>query len=105
MRIDLDGDCTVAVARTIKDLLQNALAGGEPTQVSLAGVTRADLSLFELLWAARQGFSNQGVELVILPDIPEHLEQAAAWTGLAELRPPRADAVNQAPGNAKDMSS
>lgn len=105
MRIDLDGDCTVAAARVIKDLLQKALVGGEPTQVSLAGVTRADLSLFELLWAARQGFLNQGVDLVILPDIPEYLGQAAEWTGFSELRPHRADDADQAPGNVKDMSS
>ncbi|KUG28256.1 hypothetical protein ASZ90_001874 [hydrocarbon metagenome] len=104
MRIDLDGDCTVAAARTIKDLLQSALAGREPTQVSLAGVTRADLSLFELLRAARQGFINRGVELVILPDIPEHLGAAAQWTGLPELCPRPGGAGHRTPDTAKDAS-
>jgi ABC-type transporter Mla MlaB component len=98
MRIDLDGDCTVAAARVIKDLLQNALAGGEPTQVSLKGVTRADLSLFELLLTARRGFAARGVELVLLPDLPGHLAPGADWTGLPELCPASCRTVSPNPG-------
>ncbi len=104
MRIDLDGDCTVAAARAIKDLLQNALDKGERTQVSLSGVTRADLSLFELLRAARQGFLNRGVELVIVSDIPGHLAPAAEWTGISASRPAPRRGPGQTLENAKDAS-
>lgn len=98
MRIDLDGDCTVAAARVVKDLLRKALMGGEATQVSLRGVTRADLSFFELLRAARREFSQRGVELTFLSDLPEHLAQAAGWTDIPELCPPGLTAANRNPG-------
>ncbi|QLA17616.1 STAS domain-containing protein [Desulfolutivibrio sulfoxidireducens] len=87
MRIDLDGDCTVAAARVLKDLFLDALARGEPTRVSFRGIDKADLSFFELLLAARQAFAQKGVELVLLPDLPGHLAFAADWMGLAELCP------------------
>jgi len=102
MRIDLDGDCTVAAARVIKDMLQKALDGGEAVQVSLGGVTRADLSLFELLRAARRGFAARGVELVLLADLPGHLAPGAAWTELAGLCP--ADCRAGAPDTGRDAS-
>ncbi|MFZ5810433.1 MAG: STAS domain-containing protein [Thermodesulfobacteriota bacterium] len=87
MRIDLDGECTVAVAGVLRDLFLDALARGEPTQVSFARIAGADLSFFELLLAAREAFARKGVDLELLPDLPGHLAFAAGWTGLARLCP------------------
>lgn len=97
MRIDLDGECTVAVARVLRDLFLDALARGEPTQVSFARIAGADLSFFELLLAVREAFARKGVGLELLPDLPDHLAFAAEWTGLIRLCP-----EGRGPGGAAD---
>ena len=85
MRIDLDGDCSVASAQAIKKLFLDALASGKPTQVGFLGVTRVDLSFFELLRAARSGFAAHGVALTFCADLPEGLSRAAACAEFSEL--------------------
>jgi anti-anti-sigma regulatory factor len=88
MDITLQGRCTVERAAELRDTLLRALEatpeGGE-ARVSLAGVEEADLTLFQLLHAARNTFALSGRGLHLLPDLPPELSERARHCGLEQL--------------------
>lgn len=69
-KIRLDGDCGVERAAELKEQLQAALSGEvDCVELDLSAVTRADVSLQQLICSAHRSFSRQG-KRVVLTELP-----------------------------------
>ena len=70
----LEGSAQVGEAEAISRELGGLLdSGRELVSLSLEGLTRVDVSLFQLLLALRRSLAAKGRRLVVRPLPPEHL--------------------------------
>lgn len=89
-RLVLEGEFTIEHAAALKDCLSNAAAAGGPVLVDLAGVTRADISLFQLLASLAKTLRESGAELQC-SGTNERLSSLARSAGVKDALPLRID--------------
>ncbi len=89
-KLVLEGEFTIEHAAALKDCLSDAAAAGRPLLVDLAGVTRADVSLFQLLASLAKTLRERDAELQC-SGMNEHLSSLAASAGVKDALPLRID--------------
>lgn len=84
--VRFQGDCGVERAAELKEQLQAAL-NEEPecVQLDLTGVTRADVSLQQLICAAHRSYSRQGKRLALAGSAPEPVLQMQQSGGFGRV--------------------
>lgn len=83
--IECKGQCTIEHALELHNTLQNALERADPIEISFAGVTKADISFFQLLYSLHASCKQLGRELVLRDDMPESLAAQSKMTGTSTL--------------------
>lgn len=81
-RIALEGAADIGSARELQAALDEALGAGETVSVALAGITDADITTWQLLWAAQREAGRRGVQLAFEGPLPEPLREQLAGLGL-----------------------
>lgn len=85
-RLILEGEFTIEHAAALKDCLSEAAAGGVSLNVDLAGVTRADISLFQLLASLAKSLGQTGGSVRCF-GLGEPLASLAGAAGIKDVLP------------------
>jgi len=86
-RLLLAGEFTIEHAAGLKDFLSAAALVGGPALVDLSGVTRADISLFQLLVAYARTLESAGIQARIT-GLNEYLSSQADASGVRKAMAP-----------------
>jgi len=86
--IRLEGAIDIGCAAELKGLLVQALGGGKPIGVSLAGATDLDVTAVQLLWAATRQANAAGVGFALEGQAPEQVSAALADAGFERFPVP-----------------
>ena len=63
--IRLEGECTIASAAVLKKLLLEGLVPGGNLRVDLERADKIDITVMQLLWAARRDADRKGAKISI----------------------------------------
>jgi anti-anti-sigma factor len=83
--IGLDGAVDIASAAELKRILLEALAAGREVRVALDGVADLDVTVVQLLWAARRQAEVAGVKFALTERLPEQAVATLAHAGLDQF--------------------
>jgi anti-anti-sigma factor len=83
--IRLEGAVDIASAAELKKLLLQALSSGERVHVALEGVTDLDVTVVQLLWAARSTARAADVEFAFAGQTSESVTFALLHAGLEDF--------------------
>ncbi len=85
MRVNIEGECTVARADELRAHLVEMMVPNETIELNLDKVTSLDLSFCQLLHALRQTCAEKGVELKLSGNLPPEHAELAGLCGLPEM--------------------
>jgi anti-anti-sigma regulatory factor len=74
--VSLDGDVDIRAATELKDILLAALLTRQELRVELAGLTTLDITILQLLWAARLAAARSDTKLILAGPVSEGAKQA-----------------------------
>lgn len=83
--VRLDGDADIAAAAELKASLLAALEAGKGIRVSMTSATAFDVTVFQLLWAAKQEAARRGLEFLVTGGRNESLQTSLKDMGLNGL--------------------
>lgn len=86
--IELEGSIGIASTAELKQLLVEALHGGQVVRIALAGATDLDVTAIELLWAAEREARGSGVSFSLAGAVPEAILTALAEAGIEKFPVP-----------------
>lgn len=87
-RLILEGEFTIEHAAGLRDFLLDAARVDGPWIVELSGVTRADITLIQLLVAFAKSVGKSGGQ-VSCSGLPEYLSSLVEIAGVGDALPPR----------------
>jgi len=94
VRINIEGECTVARAEELRTLLLEALNSGKSIEIDLSSVTAIDLTFCQILHALQQSCVGRGIKLTLLNNLPGDLTEQAVLCGLPEIVSPATPGTN-----------
>lgn len=80
--IRLVGAIDITQAAELKTMLMEAIQQEKPIRVLLEGVTRLDITVVQLLWAAEREARLAGREFGLASEVPETVRAALRSAGL-----------------------
>jgi anti-anti-sigma regulatory factor len=83
--VQLEGEVDIGSAQQLKAILLDALGSRKPLRVELASSASLDITILQLLWAARLAAAKSCTELVIAEPIPEQIARTMIHAGLGKL--------------------
>jgi anti-anti-sigma regulatory factor len=86
--IELKGVIDISASAELKQLLVEALHGGQAVRIALAGATDLDVTAVELLWAAEREARGSGVSFSLAGPAPASILAALAEAGFKKFPVP-----------------
>ncbi len=84
-RIELDGAIDISAAAELKAALMEALGSGAAVWISVDGMTDADITIFQLLWAAQREAERLQLPFHLAGELRESVRGSLAALGLDGL--------------------
>jgi|SRR5579872_1135563 len=100
--VRLEGDVGVASAAELKRLLIESISSRKELRLELACATDLDVTVLQLLWAARCEADRSGTRFSIAGDVPANLLSAVLEAGFANFPvplSPETEAKSKTPWN------